>query len=58
MLDGLPSVNVGITAVTVAQNLREDGSLSPEYTHGLTLTERTTIRDNDQEYQMFAPPPR
>ena len=32
MLDGSPSVNVGITAVTVAQNLREDGSLSPKYT--------------------------
>ena len=31
----------GITAVTVAQNLREDGSLSPEYTFGTFIMQQT-----------------
>ena len=34
----------GITAVTVAQNLREDGSLSPEYTNIRQNPFRASIR--------------
>ena len=39
----------GITAVTVAQNLREDGSLSPEYTFGTFIMQQTLQAADDAE---------
>ena len=38
----------GITAVTVAQNLREDGSLSPKYTRCIDFLVRMIDKYGDE----------